>query len=143
MSVINKLFKKPLEQLEFKFLSAKEHLKEEVGETLSKVIIYGTIGVLSLFAVLFLSLGLALFLNYLLESSAAGFVIVGAFYICGSGALFLLRKRNFVYRRSERYARLLMRREVREAREEYEKMRLNGHTHRHVTGHEVAVDAKM
>ena len=65
----------------------------EKGARIGADVISGVIvAVLGIASLLFLSIGLAIWLGYLVESYALGFVIVGAFYLLLAVLLFALRK---------------------------------------------------
>lgn len=122
MSAFKNIFKKPIDFVELKAMGLKEGFKENLGDGLSKAIVFGAIGVVSLFALAFLSTALALALNAWLDDPALGYVIVGSIYLIGAIVLFTQKDKNFIYNRSQKYARLLMKRRMRKGAKELNKI---------------------
>jgi hypothetical protein len=59
----------------------KKEIKDEVARQLSKVIVFIFVMTLILFAIGFMSTGLAFLIGELVENMYAGFMIVGGFYL--------------------------------------------------------------
>mgnify|MGYP003345091100 CR=1 FL=1 len=70
----------------------KKEIKDEVARQLSKVIVFIFVMTLILFAIGFISTGLAFLIGELVENMYAGFMIVGGFYLIVSIIIWLSRR---------------------------------------------------
>lgn len=70
----------------------KKEIKDEVARQLSKVIVFIFVMTLILFAIGFISTGLAFLIGELVENMYAGFMIVGGFYLFISILIWLSRR---------------------------------------------------
>ena len=70
----------------------KKEIKDEVARQLSKVIVFIFVMTLILFAIGFISTGLAFLIGELVENMYAGFMIVGGFYLIISIIIWLSRR---------------------------------------------------
>ena len=80
-----------IEYIETRIALVKAEAKDDVMKAMRAAIIYGTIAVLGLFFVLFLSLTIALALNAALDSRFWGFAIVTGLYLIMLLTLYALR----------------------------------------------------
>ena len=79
--------------IETKVELVKLDAKEELQSVIAKLLVLGILVILGLLTVLFLSFGIAYFLNDLLDSNIWGFAIVGVLYLLGSILVFTNRDR--------------------------------------------------
>lgn len=70
----------------------KIEIKEDIAKVLSKGLVHGTIALVAFLFLLFLSFGLAQFLNDQLENSYGGYLIVAGFYFLIIVVLLVFRK---------------------------------------------------
>jgi hypothetical protein len=70
----------------------KKEIKDEVARQLSKVIVFIFVMTLMLFAIGFISTGLAFLIGEWVENMYAGFMIVGGFYLIISIIIWLSRR---------------------------------------------------
>lgn len=104
MSILANLIRKPINFVEHKIADAKENIREEISEKVSQLILVAALGVLMFFFALFLSIGLAMLFNVLLETTVWGYFIVAGIYLLLFGILFLIRKKDYLARKSRQYA---------------------------------------
>ena len=108
MSILSRVFRKPVNYVEHQVHKVKENIRAEVSEKVTKLILIMAMAGLMLFALLFASVGLAIYFNGLIESPTAGYWIVAGIYILGFIILFLLRNRTDIYRRLKSYTDIFM-----------------------------------
>ncbi|ELR69534.1 hypothetical protein C900_04922 [Fulvivirga imtechensis AK7] len=104
MSILTSLIRKPINYVEHRIADAKEHIREEIAEKVSQVIVYAALGILMFFFTLFVSIGLAVLFNVWLETAVWGYFIVGGIYLLLFGILFLIRKKDYLARKARQYA---------------------------------------
>lgn len=104
MSKVGNIIKSPIRHAEAKIEATKENIKENVADVLSKVIIFSVLGFVAVLFLLFASIMLATFLNVLLDSPFWGYGIVAGIYLIIAIILFMLKDKNFIYKRSREYA---------------------------------------
>lgn len=78
---VDKLIENISKYIEARFELIKLDVQEEVAGAIVKVVQLGLLLFLFLFTITFASLGLANYLNYVIESNFAGYLIVAAFYL--------------------------------------------------------------
>lgn len=108
MSLLTRLIRKPLDQVEYRISSFKEEIKEDAAEILSKIIILLAIGIVSLFLILFVSFTLAVWLNEYTNTYVGGYAIVSGIYALVLIVLYLIKDKNFIYKRTRKYADLFI-----------------------------------
>ena len=84
MSIISRLFRAPAEFVDHKVGEVKEEVRAELADGLASVTIYLMFGTLAMFALLFLSLALAIGIAIWTGIYYLGFILIGLIY--GSGA---------------------------------------------------------
>lgn len=67
---------------------------KQVSKSISSLLIILFVSILLILAVILLSISLSLWIGQLVNSSSAGFLIVGGFYLVVSLILFALRKKS-------------------------------------------------
>ena len=108
MSKIGNIIKSPIRHVEAKFEAKKENIKEDAAEIVSKVIIFGALAFVAVLFLLFASVMLANYLNEVLDSSFWGYGIVALIYLVIAGILFMMRDKNFIYKRTREYANYIV-----------------------------------
>lgn len=108
MSKIGNIIKSPIRHVEGKIEATKENVKESAAEILSKVIIFAALAFVAILFLLFASVMLANYLNTTLDSSFWGYGIVAGFYLIIAVVLFMMKDKNFIYRRSREYANYIV-----------------------------------
>lgn len=108
MSLLSRVIRKPVNFVEHQVQKVKDNIREEVSEKVSKLILIISLGVLMLFAVLFTSIGLAAYVNQILESEVYGYFIVAGIYVLLFTILFVIRRKDYLYRKVKQYADLFM-----------------------------------
>lgn len=108
MSKIGNIVKSPIRHVEAKIEATKENVKEDAAEILSKVIIFGALAFVAILFLLFISIMLANYLNVALDSNYWGHGIVAAIYLVIAVVLFLMRGKNFIYKRTREYANYIV-----------------------------------
>lgn len=104
MSILANLIRRPINYVEHRIESAKESIREEISEKVSQLIILAALGILMFFFTLFISIGLAMYLNVVLETPVWGYFIVAGIYLLIFGILFLIRNKDYLARKSRQYA---------------------------------------
>lgn len=77
--------------LETKIELMKLDAKDEMSALIAKSMVFLTISIMALLAVLFLSLGMSTILNSYLESDYLGFLIIGVLYLGLAGVVYTKR----------------------------------------------------
>jgi hypothetical protein len=108
MSKIGNIVKSPIRHVEAKIEATKENVKEDAAEILSKVIIFAALAFVAILFLLFISIMLANYLNVVLDSNYWGHGIVASIYLVMALVLFLMRGKNFIYKRSREYANYIV-----------------------------------
>ncbi|GAA0892033.1 hypothetical protein GCM10009122_17120 [Fulvivirga kasyanovii] len=108
MSLLSRVIRKPVNFVEHQVHKVKENIREEISEKVQKLILVISLAVLMLFAVLFVSIGLAAYFNQLLESGVYGYFIVAGIYVLLFTILFVIRRKDYLYRKLRQYADLFM-----------------------------------
>ena len=104
MSKIGNIVKSPIRHVGAKIEATKENVKEDAAEILSKVIIFSVLAFVAVLFLVFASTMLAWYLNTVLDSTFWGHGIVAGIYLVIAVVLFMLRNKNFIYKRSREYA---------------------------------------
>tara|TARA_Y100000588_G_C13623846_1_gene656589 strand:+ start:122 stop:484 length:363 start_codon:yes stop_codon:yes gene_type:complete len=94
MAVINKLVDKISEYIRLKGEKIKLDIIAQVSRLLAHFVAFLTIALVGLFLLIFLSLALAAYLNYALDSPHYGYLIVGGIYLIGLVGILLLLRTN-------------------------------------------------
>ncbi len=81
MSIFSRLLRRPVHYVEAKVDQVKDEVRKEMADGTASITMIVAMAVIGLIVIFFLSAGLALYLNVVLESTFWGFVIVGAFYL--------------------------------------------------------------
>ena len=89
---IDQLLEKLTAYIEVRIELFKLEAKEELGQAVSKAIFWFVVFILSCFSLLFLSVGLAVWLGAWMQNAYIGFVIMGCFYLGLLVTLFFLEK---------------------------------------------------
>jgi amino acid transporter len=106
MSFFSRLLKRPVHFVESKVDQVKDDVRKEIADGLAPVTMIVAMAVLSLIVIFFLSAGMALYLNVVLETTFGGFLIVGGFYVLLLGILIYLRNNeDFMNKLKVRYRR--------------------------------------
>lgn len=106
MSFFSRLLSRPVHYVESKVDQVKDEVRKEIADGMAPVTMILAIAVLSLIVIFFLSAGLALYLNAVLDSTYVGFLIVGGFYILLLGIIIYLRNNeDFMNKLKVRYRR--------------------------------------
>lgn len=106
MSFFSRLLKRPVHFVESKVDQVKDDVRKEIADGMAPVTMIVAMAVLSLIVIFFLSAGLALYLNVVLETTYGGFLIVGGFYVLLLGILIYLRNNeDFMNKLKVRYRR--------------------------------------
>lgn len=108
MSKIGKIINTPIRRVKGKIQATKENVKEDAAEIVSKVIIFSALAFVAVLFLLFASIMLANYLNVVLDSEFWGYGIVAGIYLLIAVVLFMLRDKNFIYRRTRDYANYLV-----------------------------------
>ncbi len=104
MSIFSRLFRAPVNFVESKVEQAKGEVRKEVANAMASVTMIIIMAVTALIVLFFLSAGLAMFLNIVLESEYVGFLIVGSFYLILLIVFTVLRNnKEFMERLRKRY----------------------------------------
>lgn len=104
MSLFSKLFRGPVNFVESKVDQAKGEVRKEIANGMASVTMIIIMAVTALIVIFFLSAGLAMYLNIVLESEFTGFLIVGIFYLCLFGFFTYLRNNDaFMRKLRQRY----------------------------------------
>lgn len=91
MSFFSRLFHKPVQLVESRVDKAKNQIRKEVAIGLARGSVAMTIALVILIMLFFLSAGVALYLNVVLESYFGGFFLVGGAYLLIIAYLLYLR----------------------------------------------------
>ena len=94
MSIINNLLDKVSEYIRIRGEKLKLDIITQVSKILAQFIVLGSIALIFLFLIVFLSLALGAYLNALLESPHYGYLIVSGIYLLMLLGLFLLLRSN-------------------------------------------------
>lgn len=108
MTKVGRIVKSPIRHVEAKIEAKKQNIKESAAEIISKVIIFGVLAFVAILFLLFASIMLANYLNVVLNSSFWGYGVVAGVYLVIAVILFMLRDKNFIYKRSRDYANYLV-----------------------------------
>ena len=98
MSIINKLVDKLSEYIRLKGEKLKLDIIAQVSRLLAHFVALLTMAVIGLFLLVFLSLALGNYLNYLMESPHYGYLIVAGGYLILLIIIFLLLRTNKIQR---------------------------------------------
>ncbi|UII28466.1 phage holin family protein [Fulvivirga maritima] len=107
MSFLSRIARKPIDIVEHKVDKLKSQVKEEIGEAISKIALVVVMMVMLCFAVLFASIGLALYLNRVTESELMGYLIVSLIYVGIFIILFLARNKNIIFQKMKEFTQYL------------------------------------
>tara|TARA_B100001245_G_C22853329_1_gene410212 strand:- start:808 stop:1173 length:366 start_codon:yes stop_codon:yes gene_type:complete len=94
MAVINKLVDKISDFIRLKGEKIKLDIIAQVSRLLAHFVAFMTMAVVGFFLLIFLSIALAAYLNYVLESPHFGYLIVGGIYLIGLIIIILLLRSN-------------------------------------------------
>ncbi|MGK7389252.1 MAG: phage holin family protein [Candidatus Cyclobacteriaceae bacterium M2_1C_046] len=108
MTKVGRIIKSPIRHVEAKIESKKQNLKESAAEIISKIIIFGALAFIAILFLLFASIMLANYLNVVFDSSFWGYGAVAGIYLVIAIILFMLKDKNFIYKRSRDYANYLV-----------------------------------
>ena len=108
MSKVGRIVKSPIRHVEAKIEATKENVKENAADIISKVIIFGALAFVAVLFLLFASIMLANYLNVVLDSTFWGYGIVAGIYFFIAIILFMLKDKNFIYKRTRDYANYLV-----------------------------------
>lgn len=75
----------------------KLEVREEVAKALTRVMVLGVIVLLSVLFIIFMSIGLAFYINNYFEEKSAGFFLVGGFYLLLLMISIIFRKQIFQF----------------------------------------------
>jgi TRAP-type C4-dicarboxylate transport system permease large subunit len=81
----------PLRYAEREAKALKEHVKEDIQAYVAIFLKLAVAGVAALLFLLFISIGIANWINTAMESDVAGFIIVAAFYLLVAGVMYILK----------------------------------------------------
>ncbi|REE05853.1 phage holin family protein [Marinoscillum furvescens] len=94
MSIINNLVDKLSEYIRIKGEKLKLDIIAQVSRLLAHFVAFMTLAIIGLFLLVFLSLALSSYLNYLLDSPHYGYLIVSGFYLVVFVVILLLLRSN-------------------------------------------------
>ncbi len=104
MSLFSKLFRGPVSFVESKVEQAKGEVRKEIANGMASVTMIIIMAVTALIVIFFLSAGLAMYLNIVMESEFLGFLVIGTFYLILLGFFTYLRNNEaFMERLRIRY----------------------------------------
>jgi len=81
----------PFRYAEREAQTLKEHVKEDIQTYVAMYLKLAVAGVAGMLFLLFLSIGVANWINNAMDSSVAGFLIVAAFYLVVAGTMYALK----------------------------------------------------
>lgn len=89
---MDQIFESLTGYLEARIKLIRIEIKEEISESLARLIVFLLIGIFAIIAFVLISIGLSLWLGSLVESTFAGFFMLSLFYIFIVVGLVLLQK---------------------------------------------------
>lgn len=93
---IDKIFENIKKLIDTRLQIIKLEIKEEISKSLSNIIFSLIILNVALFSILFLSIGLSIYIGSLLENYYYGFLIIGGFYLALLLLLILMKDNKWL-----------------------------------------------
>ena len=81
----------PFRYAEREAKALKEHVKEDIQAYVAIALKLAVAGIAALLFLLFISIGIANWINNVMDSNVAGFIIVAAFYLLVAGVMYILK----------------------------------------------------